>query len=169
MSDRPPDSVAGPWEGPRREPPPTPGREPLFNAPPAAVLLALSMPLLFLVQLQLPDQGAGWALNAADLRQGRWVELLTAMVLHGGWTHVTMNAVFALAFATPAARLMRGLRGAVVLALFYMCCGVVAGLGFALVHWDGQESAWGASGAVFGLVGASIRLLRGRLASLFDR
>lgn len=168
MSDRPPDSSVGPWDGPD-EKPPLPKAEPLFNAPAIAVLLALSMPALFLVQLQLPDQGAAWALRPADVARGRWLGLFTAMLLHGGWAHVAMNAVAALTFGAPAARLMRGTRGAIVFLVFYIGCGLIAGLGFAAVRWDAPESAWGASGAVFGLIGASTRLMRGRLAPLLDR
>jgi membrane associated rhomboid family serine protease len=48
---------------------------------------------------------------------------------------------------------------------------VIAALGYGLVHWGSTEPMVGASGAVFGLIGAATRLMggRGRLLGLFDR
>ncbi len=161
-----------PWtSAPPPAPPPPPAREPLFNAPLAPLALAVSMPLLFLAQLQAPDGGFGWAFRPSDLIDGRWETLLTAMFLHGGWAHVAMNAVFALAFGAPLARMMRGARGVAVFALFYIGAGVVASLGYGLIHWGATTPMVGASGAVFGLLGGAIRLMfgRGAPAPLTDR
>jgi membrane associated rhomboid family serine protease len=83
-----------------------------------------------------------------------------------------MNAAGAIAFGPPVARLLPGVRGAVSFILFYIVCGVVAALGYGLVHLDSRDLLVGASGAVFGLMGAAIRLLgrrNGRLRSLTDR
>lgn len=148
--------------------------QPVLNAPLVAVAVAASMPLLYLVQVQV---GPGWigalAFRPSSLFHGGWWPgLLTDMFVHSGWGHVGANAAMAFAFGAPVARILKGARGAVVFLLFYMACGVTASLGYALVHPDSQDFLIGASGAVFGLVGAGLRLLGrrdGTLRRLTDR
>ena len=148
-----------------------PVREPAFNVPLVVLLIVLSMPTLFFFQRDLPDMGMSMAFAPADLEQGRWGGLLTAMLLHGGWTHAIMNAVAALAFGTPVARLFGDKIGPTVFLLFYIGCGVLAALGYGLIHWGSSEPMVGASGAVFGLIGAATRLLggQGKVLPLTDR
>ena len=43
--------------------------------------------------------------------------------------------------------------------LYYLACGLVATLGYGLVHPASYDSLVGASGAVFGLMGGAIRML----------
>lgn len=137
----------------------TRAHEPIFKAPFLAIVVAASMPLLFWFQTGLPDFGLGMAFRPTDLGQGHWWGLLTSMLLHGSWLHVIMNAVAALAFGTPVARLFsRGVGPAAFLAL-YIASGVVAALGYGLLHLDSDVPLVGASGAVFGMIGASTRLI----------
>ena len=153
----------------RFEGPPT--REKVFNAPPTVLLIALSMPVLFFFQRQLPDMGAGMAFAPSDLQQGRYGGLFTSMLLHAGWAHAAMNAVAALAFGAPVARLFGDRIGPTVFLLFYIGCGVAAALGYGLIHWGDSSPMVGAYGAVFGLIGAATRLMggRGRVLPLLDR
>lgn len=148
-----------------------PAREPAFNVPLVVLLIVLSMPTLFFFQRDLPDMGMSMAFAPIDLQQGRWGGLLTAMLLHGGWTHAIMNAVAALAFGTPVARLFGDRIGPTVFLFFYIVCGVLAALGYGLIHWGSSEPMVGASGAVFGLIGAATRLLggEGRVLPMTDR
>ncbi|WP_291837915.1 rhomboid family intramembrane serine protease [Brevundimonas sp.] len=150
-----------------------PPRERLFNAPLVSILVVISIPALFIVQRELPDGGVSLAFRPASLLDGQWWPgLLTAMFVHVGWTHAGMNALGALAFGPPVARRMPDAAGAVGFLLFYMACGVVAALGWGLLHMESQNLGAGASGAVFGLTGAAIRLLGrrdGGLRSLTDR
>ena len=134
----------------------------MFNVPLVVLLIAASMPTLFFFQRDLPDMGMSMAFAPIDMEQGRWGGLLTAMLLHGGWTHAIMNAVAALAFGTPVARLFGTKVGPTVFLLFYLVCGVLASLGYGLIHWGSSEPMVGASGAVFGLIGAATRLLGGQ-------
>jgi membrane associated rhomboid family serine protease len=146
-------------------------REPILNAPLLAVLLAASMPGLYFLQERAPDDWLGLAFAPTDLAEGRFGGLFTSMLVHGGWVHALMNAVAALTFGAPVARLFRGVTGVCVFLLFYMASGVVATLGYALVHPGSGDPLVGASGAVFGLIGAATRLLggRGRVLPLTDR
>ncbi|AQR63356.1 rhomboid family intramembrane serine protease [Brevundimonas sp. LM2] len=143
----------------------------MFNAPLLAVLLALSMPALYLFQSRAHDYWLGLAFAPIDLAEGRYLGLVTSLLVHGGWAHVTMNAVAALTFGTPVARLFRGGVGVGVFLALYMASGLVATLGYGLVHWGSVDPLVGASGAVFGLIGAATRLLGGggRVLPLTDR
>lgn len=149
-------------------------RQPVLNAPAVALALAASMPLLFLAQNWV---GPSWiqvlAFRPSSLFQGGWWPgLVTDMFVHAGWGHTGANAAMAFAFGVPVARVLKGARGVVVFLLFYMACGVAASIGYALIHPDSDNLLIGASGAVFGLIGAGLRLLGrrdGTLRSLTDR
>jgi Uncharacterized membrane protein (homolog of Drosophila rhomboid) len=147
-----------------------PSREPALKAPPIVLLLALSMPALFFFQERLPDMGLSLALYPRRVMDGDWAGLATSMFLHGDWAHAIMNAVGALAFATPVARMLRGAAGAGAFLLFYMACGILSAVGYVLMHPQGFDPVVGASGAVFGLIGASTRIVGpGFVLPLIDR
>ncbi len=150
---------------------PAPAHEPILRAPALAVLVALSMPLLYLLQVRLPDQGLAFAFRPIDLQHGEFAGLFTSMLLHSGWAHVLMNAVGALAFGAPVARLLSGVRGSVGFLAIYIVSGVIAALGYGLLHWGSDDLLVGASGAVFGLIGAATRLMDepGRILPMTDR
>ncbi len=147
-------------------------REPFFNAP----LLTLAIPgaimLGYLLQVLAGPSAqdaliADFALNPLLLRQGHWDLLLSHMFLHGSWAHAGLNAAFCLAFSTPVVRAVgRGAGGVLSFLVFFLLCGVVAGLGFCLLNWRFNIDIVGASGAISGLMGASTRLMsvpRGQL------
>ncbi len=151
-----------------------PAREPLFNVPWIVVTLCLGLLALYYwqsVTLSL-NQENQLSVSGPGLKHGQWQTLITYQFLHGGWQHVIMNTVAALAFATPVARLFgSGPRGTAVFALFYLVCGVLAGLGFAALNLDDPNVALGASGAISGLMGAASRIYQGggRVGPLFGR
>ncbi len=155
---------------------PRPSPEPAFNAPwPALVLVA--MIVASYVAQRFSGDGPQWiaayGFMASDLDEGRLSTLITHLFLHGGWPHVGMNAVMALAFAPPVSRLLgEGAAGAAALLVFYLVCGAAGGLAYAALHpHDSLHQLIGASGAVAGLMGAASRLLyrQGRLAPVLDR
>lgn len=137
------------------------------------MLVAVSMPLFYLVQQWAGEAAFALAFQPASLRAGGWWPgLLTSMFLHANWAHALMNAVGALAFGAPVARLLPRRRGAIAFLAFYIVGGVAAALGYGLVHPTSEGLVVGASGAVFALMGAAIRLLgrrNGRLRALSDR
>lgn len=83
--------------------------------------------------------------------------VLTYAFLHGGWTHLGLNAVWLLAFGTPLARRLGASRF-----LSFMAVTAVAG---AIAHWIcfpfGTEPVLGASAAVSGCMGAALRFAFG--------
>jgi membrane associated rhomboid family serine protease len=164
------DEVAMSFEPPR---PQAPEREPVFNAPWPALAIAGVIVAGFAVQTRFPMEPviADYAFSPAGLDEGRWITLVSALFLHGGWAHALMNAGFALAFGAPVARVfgMRP-RGVAGFFAFYLACGALSSLGYAAVHPHQIEPLIGASGAVSGLMGAAARLIarRGRLGPIFS-
>ena len=132
-----------------------------------AVILAGALPVLFWLQTTLPDGGLSLAFRPASLWRGDWWPgLFTSMFMHGGWGHVAANAMGVFAFAPPVARLMPGSRGVVGFLAFYLATGLIGTAGYGLIHPDTFDPLVGASGAVFGLTGAALRLLGRRDGSL---
>ena len=123
------------------------------------VIIALNV-AVFLVMAGV--LGAGWievpsiapyirygANNGAATTQGEWWRLLTAMFMHYGLIHLTLN-MWAL---YQAGRLVEALQGRLLYALTYLASGIGGGL--LSIDWHGDK-VWsvGASGAIFGVYGA---------------
>jgi len=112
----------------------------------------------------------GFGLNPAQLSLPTAYSLVTSLFLHGSWGHALLNGFFALAFASGVARAFgTGARGAISFFIYYIVCGIAAGLIYCAVYPDRYVFIIGASGAVSGLMGAAIRLGRGRLLPFTDR
>jgi len=152
-----------------------PPREPAFKAPAPVVALTLALVGLYALQGFVSGSDAAVArfgFSPANLADGQWTGLVTALFVHGGWTHVLMNAGWALAFGPPVARLFgRGVLASAGFVLFFLVCGVAGNLAFAAVHPMADIHLVGASGAVSGLMGAASRLIerRNQLAPFASR
>ena len=92
---------------------------------------------------------------------GDFVGLFTAMFLHGGWAHLGANSAFILVWRRASGPLdrSRGTCGALAFFGFFLVCGVIGNLGFALINPSEQAALIGASGAGAGLMGAASRLM----------
>jgi len=159
----------GPWGEPP-EPgeragaiPARPAHEPAFRAPwPALLIAALIIGSYGLQVASGPPEVwiERFGFTPAGLAEGQWGGLLSSQFVHGGWTHAGLNALGALAFGAPVARFLgTRLPGAVTFLLFFLVCGVLSALGYALVHPGSINMLVGASGAVSGLMGAASRLI----------
>ena len=150
-----------------------PAREPVFNAPPAAIALVALIVGAYALQTRFPLESVveAFAFSPQALAHGRWFTLLAALFVHGSWGHALTNAAFALAFATPVARFFgERASGVAVFFIFYLLCGALSSLGYAAVHPAEATPLVGASGAVSGLMGAAARLIdgRGRVGRIFS-
>jgi membrane associated rhomboid family serine protease len=83
-----------------------------------------------------------------------WAELLTSMFMHGGWEHILGNMLFLWVFGNNIEDSMGHTR----FVLFYLICGVAAGLAHVALTPNSQMPAVGASGAISGVMGAYVVL-----------
>lgn len=158
---------------------PGPGRgtgERAINLPPAVLwLIGINVAVQLLRQLlgEQADQDIilqfGLVPEVYTTDAGRDVlSLLAAPItyqfLHGGWMHLGVNMLSLAAFGAPVERML----GVPRFVLFYLLCGVVAGLVHILVYPASPDPVVGASGAISGVFGAVLMLMRyvGSLTSL---
>lgn len=140
-------------------------RQPFFNAPWPPVLISVGLVGLYALQSLAPLELVveRFAFSPARLAAGDWASAVSALFVHGTWTHALLNAAFALAFGAPASRFLgTGTSGVIGFFLFYLACGVLANLGHAAMHPGDATALIGASGAVAGLMGAAARLIATR-------
>lgn len=140
-------------------------REPIFNAPWPPLLISAVIVGLYALQSTAPLGAVvdRFGFSPAALAAGEWARLVTALFVHGTWTHALLNGAFALAFGAPVARFLGASPSGVIgFFVFYFGCGVLASLGHAAVHPGDATPLVGASGAVSGLMGAAARLIATR-------
>jgi membrane associated rhomboid family serine protease len=93
-----------------------------------------------------------------------YLTLLTSMFMHGSWMHIIGNMVYLWIFGDQ----IEDRLGRVKFLLFYLACGLVAGLAQVLYSPDSTIPSLGASGAIAGVLGAYLlRFPRNRVRVLF--
>lgn len=146
-----------------------------INLPPAVLwLIGINVAIQLLRQL-LPEPADldvlvqfGVVPLAYTSGKGDLLSLLAAPVtyqfIHGGWMHLGINMLTLAAFGAPVERLL----GARRFVAFYLVCGIVAGLVHVMAYPDSPDPVVGASGAISGVFGAVLMLMRyvGSLTSL---
>src|SRR6185295_1347509 len=88
-----------------------------------------------------------WGIVPDDLHL---ISLLTSMFLHGGWLHLLGNMLFLWVFGRNLEDLIGGRRFLV----FYLLCGLAAGVVQVIASPYSQVPTIGASGAIAGVMGA---------------
>ena len=78
--------------------------------------------------------------------------------LHANVTHLAFNCLWLLVFGPVVARRY----GTLVFYVFFLVCGLAGAAAFVALEWGRNVGAIGASGAISGLMAASIRMLRMR-------
>jgi len=108
--------------------------------------------VVFLAELMRGDAFVlKWSVVPADIVAGHhWITILTAMFLHGSWSHIIGNMVFLWAFGPEIEDAMNPLR----FALFYIAGGLVAMLAQVLASPHSTVPNLGASGAIAAVMGA---------------
>jgi membrane associated rhomboid family serine protease len=99
----------------------------------------------------IPVELFGRSLNAGI---PDWWTLVTYQFLHGSWIHVLSNMLFLWIFGDN----IEDALGHTKFVIFYLVCGIGAGLAHAVFNANGYGPLVGASGSVAGLMGAYIIL-----------
>ncbi|WP_128376106.1 rhomboid family intramembrane serine protease [Streptomyces cavernae] len=98
-----------------------------------------------------------WGVVPAELFSGPPRDLftpLTALFVHGSWLHLLGNMLFLQVFGVMAEERMGRLR----FTLFYVGCGTLALLGYAVANAGSERALVGASGAISAVLGAFLYL-----------
>jgi membrane associated rhomboid family serine protease len=116
-----------------------------------AAIIAINA-LVFVLELMGGDAFVTrWSAVPADIVAGHhWITILTAMFMHGSWSHIIGNMVFLWAFGPEIEDTMSPSR----YALFYLLAGVVSMLAQVAVSSGSTTPCIGASGAIAGVMGA---------------
>ena len=93
----------------------------------------------------------------SELFTTRGSGLFTYIFLHAGLTHVGIAILTTLVLATPLARRMPGWTGLAGLVSFFVICGGLGGLAFALLSPTRTDILIGSSAAISGLLAAAVR------------
>ena len=102
-------------------------------------------------------------LSAHFTRFQQYLPFLSSMFLHGGFLHILMNMWFLYIFGDNIEDRLGHIRYLV----FYLLCGVAAGLVHLFTNWNSNIPTIGASGAISGVMGAYLLLYpRSRILTL---
>jgi membrane associated rhomboid family serine protease len=132
-------------------------------------LVALNV-LAFLFELSQPTPGAlqsfiqAWGVVPREYTLARdlaptiplpfWTTLVTSMFLHGGWMHLGGNMLYLWIFGDNLEKVM----GRARFLLFYLACGIAAGLAHIFFSGASTVPTVGASGAISGVLGGYLVL-----------
>ena len=148
------------------------GDENVQGGPPPLInwaLIALNV-IAFFLELSQPSEKAlqsfitAWGVVPREYSTGHdiapliplpfWSTLVTSIFLHGGWAHLGGNMLFLWIFGDNLNKVM----GQVRYALFYLVCGLAAGLAHIAFNSGSNVPSVGASGAISGVLGGYLLL-----------
>jgi membrane associated rhomboid family serine protease len=124
------------------------------RTPVCTALIIVANSLVFLLELTRGEAFVTqWSLVPAQITSGhQWITILTAMFLHGSWSHIIGNMVFLWAFGPEIEDAMG--RGRFL--VFYLVGGLVAMLAQVAADPHSTVPNLGASGAIAAVMGAFI-------------
>jgi membrane associated rhomboid family serine protease len=99
-----------------------------------------------------------WVLSWAFVRQGEVLSIVLHIFVHGGWVHAFTNVAALLLISAPLISRLGAPPLSWARYLYLFIGSGVSGAAFFLALNSGSESMSGASGAIFGLVGALARV-----------
>ncbi|CAM9118448.1 unnamed protein product [Hapterophycus canaliculatus] len=112
------------------------------------VVLAINA-IVYLFQMRYPGiTRAGWKMASAITQQGQWYRLFTPMVLHGSFTHLAVNSMSFSSVGPVVERVM----GKTKFVAVYALAGLAGNVLSCVIN--PRTPSVGASGAIFGMVGA---------------
>jgi len=135
------------------------------STPVVTVLLIVANCLVFLMELSLGPHARNQFVQVYGLVPDRMVlrSLVTCIFLHGGWMHLIGNMWFLWVFGNN----IEDALGHFQYLVFYLLCGVAAGLAHVVANLNSPVPTIGASGATAGVMGAYlVKFPRARITTL---
>jgi membrane associated rhomboid family serine protease len=144
--------------------------EPMFNVPGAVLALLGVLVGVHAVLAILPEDWGSWLTVALAFVPARYAgfaaeipggevasatSFLTYGLVHGDWFHLAINAAWLVAFGGAVANRV----GATRFLLFSVFTSIAAALTFLVFNWGLWAPMVGASGAVSGLMGGTMRFM----------
>ncbi|MBC7928639.1 MAG: rhomboid family intramembrane serine protease [Bryobacteraceae bacterium] len=126
--------------------------QPSNSFPFVTLLIIVANVLIFFFQLSLEPHFLNYFIANYGIVPDRFqlADLVTSMFLHGGWMHLIGNMWFLWIYGDNVEDVVGHGR----FLLFYLMCGVAAGLVHVLLNADSRVPTVGASGAIAGVMGA---------------
>jgi membrane associated rhomboid family serine protease len=128
------------------------------TTPVATLAIAATTTVVAAYSFGLGDRGWDDLIYRYGACGSAWESLITAQFLHGSWGHLAANLGFLLCFGRAIERRL----GTLPFAALYLGSGMF-GFWVQVALSSGGACAVGASGAIAGLMGATLMLYRGRV------
>ncbi len=144
--------------------------EPMFNVQSSVLAVLGAMVAVHLVRMGLSADWDTWLTLALAFIPARYsgfaamlpggdttavTSFVTHTMVHGDWVHLGLNAAWLVAFGGAVANRI----GSVRFLLFFCLCGVAGAVTFLVFNPGAMIPMIGASGAISGLMGATMRFL----------
>jgi membrane associated rhomboid family serine protease len=139
--------------------------QPSYSKPVVTGAIIAVNVLVFLYQFSLDPYSLNHVIAQYGVVPDRFhpSSLVTSMFLHGGWMHLIGNMWFLWIYGDNVEDILGHGR----YALFYLLCGVAAGMTHLLFNMDSRLPTVGASGAIAGVMGAyMVKFPRSRILTL---
>lgn len=152
-------------------------RQPIFNVPGVVLALLVAMAAVHAIRTYVLSVDAdNWCIQVFAFIPGRYTEFgaelpgapwagivsfVSHAFLHGNFTHLALNSIWLLAFGGAIARRI----GTVRFLLFFAFAATVGAITFLFLNWGLMAPVVGASGALAGLMAASLRIILPAIAA----
>lgn len=126
--------------------------QPSYSVPTVTIFIIAANAVAFLYELSLDPFSLNYFLSVYGVVPARFdpFTLLTSMFLHGGWLHFLGNMWFLWIYGDNVEDIL----GPAKYLVFYLSCGIIAGLTHVVINADSRVPTIGASGAIAGVMGA---------------
>ncbi len=139
--------------------------QPSYSRPIVTILIIVLNVVAFLYEFTLDDYSRNYFIAHYGLIPARFhgSALVTSMFLHGGWWHIIGNMWFLWIFGDN----IEDVLGHAKYLVFYLLCGIAAGLTQTFFNVGSRLPMVGASGAIAGVMGAYlVKFPRSRIVTL---
>lgn len=144
--------------------------EPMFNVPGSVLAVLAAMTAVHVVRINLSEDWETWLTLALAFIPARYAgfaaqlpggdvasvtSFLTHTLVHGDWMHLALNGAWLVAFGGAIANRV----GAIRFLLLFAFCAIIGAATFLAFNPELMMPMVGASGAISGLMGATMRFL----------